>query len=674
MKNADLSLLSGNNILYLEEMHEQFKKDPASVDARWHNFFSVVDNGLSGNSNDGPDLASLFAESLAYESSSETRASSNDEGQKTYTGTFDRRSGIDIESFGRMGLDHMLNVYRRTGHLAAKLDPLGLHFNDRSTIDKLLKKFKKDDLELEIDTPFPNLGKTKLKNIVAWLEDTYCNHIGNEHYYLVDELERLWLQNEIELNQDDYIPNTGEKLRIFEKLFQADYFEKFLAKKYVGKKRFSLEGAESLIPLMDRIIEHAGLFKMDRITIGMAHRGRLNVLVNVMEKPASLIFAEFDENYDPDTLDYADVKYHLGFSNNIMTHSGKELHLSLGFNPSHLEVVNPVVMGKVMAEQHYAGDEKGLRSMPILIHGDAAFAGQGVVAESLNLHSLDGYDVGGTMHILVNNQIGFTTLPNESRSTLYATDLAKGFQIPIFHVNADDPIACFKVVKLAMNYRQAFNKDVIIDLICYRRWGHNENDEPAFTQPLMYANIKKHPATVLIYEKTLLEDPEITAEDIDFIKKGKKAGLEASFERAKKKNVKMTVDTMGGMWSDYTTDAESEPSTKLLKKQLQVVSKAITTYPDSFTPNKKIVRFLDQRAKMYNGEIPIDWGFAEALAFGSILETGANIRLTGQDAQRGTFSHRHAVITDNVNGKTYVPLQNISEKTGLFRCHKLTTF
>ena len=457
--------------------------------------------------------------------------------------------------------------------------------------------------------------------------------------------------------------------RLYEKLVQAESFEKFLAQKYVGKKRFSIEGCESFIPLLDTAIEQAAGLGVKCIVMGMAHRGRLNVLVNIMQKPTGLIFAEFDENYDPKTLDYADVKYHLGYSFDRPTLSGQPIHLSLAFNPSHLEAVNPVVLGSIRARQTKYQDPQGKAFMPVLVHGDAAFMGQGVIAETLNLCNLSGYRVGGTLHILINNQIGFTTLPPESRSTEFATDLAKGFQIPIFHVNADDPEAIYKATKLSLEYRQRFSKDVIIDLIGYRRLGHNETDEPAFTQPLMYAKIKKHPTAVQVYRKKLLEYPDLAEEDLQFIEEGCRTGLEDTFNAARNKKTRMKVDTMKGAWADFSTQAsdaalQAKSQEKLLDKQLECIAKILTQMPSDFHLHPKLQRLLENRKKMYKGEMAVDWGFAEALAFGSILENKHDIRISGQDVKRGTFSHRHCVFVDIENAKEYLPLNHISKQQG----------
>ncbi|EOQ96610.1 oxoglutarate dehydrogenase (succinyl-transferring), E1 component [Leptospira wolbachii serovar Codice str. CDC] len=640
MTTDQMMSLYGDNVVLLEEYYKLFKEDPSSLTKDWVSFFqelertSIPSNGSGGNGFNG-------------------------NGYVNYASTEHRKDS----SLSDFGIINLLNAYRRQGHLAANLDPLGINKPNREFIDLKIKALKQSDLETEVDSGIANLGKAKLKDVIDWFEKTYCGSIGCEHYYPVNDEEREWLQNRMEPLANNEPISKKVALRLFEKLYQADSFENFLAKKFVGKKRFSLEGGETMIPMLDTLVEEAGGHKMDALVIGMAHRGRLNVLVNIIRKPAGLIFTEFEEKLNPGQLGYADVKYHLGYSNHVMTHYGKEVKLSLAFNPSHLEAVDPVIFGSVRARQEMAKDTDRSKFMPVAIHGDAAFAGQGVVAETLNMMNLDGYTVGGTFHIVINNQIGFTTLPSESRSTLYATDLAKGFQVPIFHVNGDDPEATYRVTKLALEYRQKFKKDVIIDLICYRRLGHNETDEPTFTQPQMYDIIKKHPKTISIYEEKLLKRGDITPEEIQFIKDGIQQGLETSFQQAKEKDTRITVDTLGGVWSRYTKEPlDSDVHTELLQQQLGGIVKAVTTLPAGYTANPKHIKVLEDRKKMGAGELPIDWGFAESLSFGSILENGFPIRLGGQDAQRGTFSHRHATLSDIVNGKKLTLLNHISDK------------
>jgi 2-oxoglutarate dehydrogenase E1 component len=634
MNIEKIMTLYGDNTAVLEELYDNYKANPSSVSNDWQIFFRELESG--------------------------SLPSSAINGKKDST---QERNATNLQE---MGILNLLNAYRRQGHLAANLDPLGLLHPDRRFIDQKVNNLSSVDLESDVETGIKDVGKLKIKDLIKRFEQTYCGTIGAEHYYLVSEEEREWFQQKMESTANSYTIPKETKLRLFKKLYKADYFENFLAKKFVGKKRFSLEGGETLIPMMDTIVEEAGLYNMEGIVIGMAHRGRLNVLVNTIQKPASLIFAEFEEKAD-ENLSYADVKYHLGYSNTIKTESGKDVKISLMFNPSHLEAVNPVVTGNTRARQSSFNDPKRDKFMPILIHGDAAFAGQGVVAETLNLMNLEGYTTGGTFHIIINNQIGFTTLPSESRSTLYASDLAKGFQVPIFHVNGDDPESAYRTIRLLLEYRQKFHKDVIVDLICYRRLGHNENDEPAFTQPNMYNIIKNHPPTIQVYEKQLLESSDISKPEIDKIKEEVRDWLENSFNEAKNKDIKIQVDTMQGVWSGLSLNStKEEPATNISKEMVEKVSRAMTTYPKDFQPNPKLIKLMQNRYAMSKGDVKMDWGYAELLAFGSLLEEGYKVRLSGQDAQRGTFTHRHAVILDINNNQKYTPLSKISDKQAEF--------
>lgn len=632
-------ILSGENANLLDELYENYLNDPGSIPADWKLYFDKIE--MTGN---------VPEEDL---SSRQISVKLNLNG-----------GGVDHK---QIGVQYLVESYRRFGHLAANLDPIGLQKPDRSLLELEQYGLNDQDLNQIFESGIETIGSASLADIINWLEGAYCKSIGVEYASLRIREEREWFQYQLESEKYQEELPVATLLRLYEKLNQAETFEKFLAQKYVGKKRFSSEGGESMIPLLDAAVEICGEQNVYGMLVGMAHRGRLNVLVNILEKPAGMIFAEFDENYNPDTDDYADVKYHLGYSSDRTTMSTNEVHLSLAFNPSHLEAVDPVVMGSVRARQNMIQDELRKRYLTVQIHGDAAFMGQGIVAETLNLGKLEGYQVGGSLHLVVNNQIGFTTLPHESRSTLYATDLAKGFQIPVIHVNADDLPAVYRAIRLALDYRHKFSKDIIIDLVCYRRLGHNETDEPAFTQPQMYSVIKKHPTTVKIYRQQLLEHPEITTEDIDFIEQGIRNGLEASFNKAKADNVQMKVDMLQGRWSQFSDKPlDSEPQTKLLRDQMNRINKALYLVPEGFTPNPKLKRFIDNRKKMFEGELPIDWGFAEALAFGSILENGFDIRLSGQDSQRGTFSHRHAVFHDIKRDAVWTPLNGISKDQGTF--------
>ena len=628
-----MSALSAEQALFLEEIYEKYQHRPESVTPEWIEFFKKLDQ-------------SSAIRPPKPTSPSHPQEAAND--------------GEDISLLKEMGVQNLLNAYRSRGHLAANLDPLGFLPRNRSMIEDRLSNLSSEDLETYFDTDGPGLGYAKLRDVIAWFEKTYCGSIGAEHYYLVNAKERIWLQYKMEMTANSAALSKEIQLRIFEKLYQADYFEKFLAKKFVGKKRFSLEGADALIPMLDALVEQAGEHQMNGLVIGMAHRGRLNVLENTLEKPAKFIFAEFQEKADVNTYDNADVKYHLGYSCERETASGKKIHMTLMFNPSHLEAVNPVCLGSVRARQTLNQDSLREKYMGVLIHGDAAFMGQGVVPETFNLMNIPGYSTGGSIHIVINNQIGFTTLPNESRSTLYATDLAQGFQVPIFHVNGDDPEACYRVLTLALEYRHRYKKDAVIDLVCYRRHGHNETDEPAFTQPTMYEKIKNHPTPVAIYEARLLKEGH-DALELNAIKKKVNDILEANFLETNEKNITINIDSMQGIWSGFSKHLSEEPVTSLSLKTVQQLGAAITHVPESFAPHKKLSSLLETRQKMINGEIPFDWGMGEALAYASLLEQKIPIRLSGQDAERGTFAHRNAVLVDFNTTAKYISLNHIFE-------------
>ncbi len=636
-------ILTGENANFLEGLYKKFCENDQLVTPEWKHYFTHLENGngyLKQDTN-GSGMAShssLFVNSQQH------------------------------SKYKEIGVQSLIESYRRFGNLAAHLDPLNLRENNRELLELSLYGLEERDRERTFPTPFSDLSKAKLKDIIKKLEVCYCSSIGIEYAYVRNTQERDWLERHVESEEYSANLKLSTRLRLYQKLVQAETFEKFLAQKYIAKKRFSLEGCESFVPLLDTAIEEGAILGVECMVIGMAHRGRLNVLVNILQKPAGLIFAEFDENYDPKAMDYADVKYHLGYSHDCSTLSGKDVHLSLAFNPSHLEAVNPVVLGSIRARQAMYHDTARKVFMPILVHGDAAFMGQGVVPESLNLCNLSGYRVGGTLHILINNQIGFTTLPPESRSTEYATDIAKGFQIPILHVNADDPEAVYRATKLSLEYRQYFRKDVIIDLVGYRRLGHNETDEPAFTQPLMYDKIKKHPSAVQVYREKLLQYPDVEKKNIESIEEGCRKRLEETFTESREQKIRMKVDTMKGTWSSLSSNLEddhAEPQkADVFSKQIQSTMQAITQVPKTFKIHPKIKRLLETRKKMFEGKLFVDWGMAEALAFGSILENKHHIRISGQDSKRGTFSHRHCALVDIKNGNEYIPLNHISSKQG----------
>ncbi|MCA9549208.1 MAG: 2-oxoglutarate dehydrogenase E1 component [Myxococcales bacterium] len=568
-------------------------------------------------------------------------------------------------------VDQLIRAYRVRGHLLADLDPLGLPKEVYPELNPAYYGFQQQDLDMLFSsTTIPGRPVMRLRDIIAHLRKTYCRSIGVQFMHIDDIKIKMWLQDRMEAAQNRRKLSQEEQIRILTKLTDAEIFEQFIHKKFIGAKRFSLEGAESLIPLLDFAVETAGEHGVEEIVIGMAHRGRLNVLANIMGKSPRQIFREF-QDADPDKfIGSGDVKYHLGYSSDRITTSGNRVHLSLTFNPSHLEFVNPVVLGRVRAKQDRFGDAERARAMPILIHGDAAFAGQGVVQEPLNLSELHGYRTGGALHIIVNNQVGFTTNPNEGRSTQYASDVAKMLQIPIFHVNGEHPEAVAQAITLAMEFREEFKKDVVIDMYCYRRHGHNEGDEPAFTQPLLYRTIRKRKSVREGYLDNLYALGEIKPDEAERISIERRDRLEEELTAAKAEDYDADSVSAGQrFWRNYRGGAAAnlpEVDTRVDAGQLAQILTKLTEYPDSFTPHPKIEKLLEQRRSMASGEVPLDWGAGEALAFATLLVEGSRVRISGQDAQRGTFSHRHAVLHDYENGRRHVPFRHLSPDQGMF--------
>jgi len=564
----------------------------------------------------------------------------------------------------------LINMYRMRGHIMANLDPLGSEPGRSPELDLEYYGLTLWDLDREFFCDGLGGKKTaKLRDIIQLLRNTYCGKIGAEFKHLLDLEERKWLRETMEATTNTPDLNKEDRKDILHKLNQAMAFEQFLHKKYIGHKRFSLEGAETLIPMMHFLIERAGKSEAEKFFLGMAHRGRLNILVNIMNKPYRKVFADFEGNIDPETIQGSgDVKYHLGSKGFYKTRSGREIELELLPNPSHLEAVNPVVEGAARASQdHYEGEGSKKKIVPVLMHGDAAFAGQGVVAETLNLSQLRGYETGGTIHVIINNQIGFTTLPIDARSTEYASDLAKMILAPIFHVNGDDPEAAVHAMNLAIDYRQKFGKDVVIDLICYRKHGHNEGDEPAFTQPGMYKEIDNHPTVRDIYLKELLRKGEFTEEETQTIFDEFEELLQQAFEDAKSSPALEITDKMLNRTEEKQKERAEFPDTTYPVEELNDIAIKLNTVPKDFDANPKLLRQLAKRAEIVeNNENKIDWGFAEALAFGSLLKSGTTVRLTGQDVERGTFSHRHAVLHGTETNQRFVPLNNLQENQGAF--------
>jgi 2-oxoglutarate dehydrogenase E1 component len=502
--------------------------------------------------------------------------------------------------------------------------------------------------------------RATLREIVAHLRETYSSSIGVEFTHIEEPEPRLWLQERMESTRNHASLDRTELLRILTKLTEAEIFEQFIHKNF-NARRFSLEGAESMIPMIDLLAEAAAQHGIEELVIGMAHRGRLNVLVNVLGKNVREIFAAFDDKRPERFLGAGDVKYHLGYSSDVVTQSGRTLHLSMAFNPSHLEFVDPVVEGRVRAK---IDRRKRKSTMPLLIHGDASFMGQGVVPETLNLAQLEGYTTGGTIHLVVNNQIGFTTLPEDSRSTRYCTDVARMLRVPVFHVNGEDPEAVIQVTRLAIEFRQRFKQDVVIDMYCYRKYGHNEGDEPRYTQPVMYALIDKKPTVRNVYVARLVEAGHITRDEADAIAQERRATLEKALEEARQGDFHHLPEAMGGVWAPYRGGPDAgvpEVSTTFPKERLLGALERLAQMPPGFHPNPKALKIVEQRHLRAVAGNPLDWGTAEHLAFASILLEGHGIRMSGQDARRGTFSHRHSVLFDTETGAPYTPLAHLGD-------------
>ena len=564
----------------------------------------------------------------------------------------------------------LINMYRMRGHVLANIDPLGDDSGHSPELD--LEYYGLTLWDLDREFYCGGLGgneSSSLRNIITQLRDTYCGTIGAEYMHLLDLNEREWLREHMESTTNKPNLTKENKEEILHKLNQAMAFEQFLHKKYIGHKRFSLEGADTLIPMMQFLIDRAGDYDIKKMFLGMAHRGRLNILVNIMNKPYDKVFADFEGNIDPDTIQGSgDVKYHLGTKGECKTCDNKTIQLELMPNPSHLESVNPVVEGAARATQDHLDSENPEKEIvPVLMHGDAAFSGQGVVAETLNMSQLRGYETGGTIHIIINNQIGFTTLPKDGRSTEYASDLAKMILAPIFHVKGDDPEAAVHVTKMALDYRQKFGKDVVIDLTCYRKHGHNEGDEPAFTQPGLYKEIDNHPTVRDIYMKELRRKEEFTDEEMQSIIDEFDELLQKAFEDAKSAPSFEVTEKMLDRGEKKQEERASFPDTKYPVEELKEIAVKINTVPKDFDANPKLLRQLAKRAEYAEeNKKKLDWGFAEALALGSILQSGITVRLTGQDAERGTFSHRHAVLHGTNSDQSFIPLNNLSEDQATF--------
>jgi 2-oxoglutarate dehydrogenase E1 component len=611
------------NLDAIEEAYQRWQHDPASVEKDWQIFFEGFDLGA--------------ARSVA---------------------------APDGNLRAQIGIIQLIDGYRNLGHFLAHLDPL----SERRTSYPLLElqQFGLEgcDLERVFDTStFLGPPQATLRELLALLRETYARTIGVEYMHIQDTRIRRWLQERMEPRRNEPNFDRERKLSILRALHYAEMFEHFLHTRYLGQKRFSLEGAETLIPLLDAIVENGAEAGVREMVMGMAHRGRLNVLANILRKPYQEVFAEFEDNYLPDSRDGdGDVKYHVGFSSDRVTRRGHPLHISLSPNPSHLEAVDPVVEGRTRAKQQMFGDHERRLGMPLLIHGDAAFAGQGLVAETLNLSNLRGYKTGGTVHVIVNNQIGFTTAPSDARSTTYCTDVAKMIQVPIFHVNGEDPEAAVYVAELAVEFRQTFDQDVVIDLFCYRRHGHNEGDEPSFTQPLMYNKIRERPTLTEVYTEQLILRGDATVAETEEIKAEFQAKLQSALEEVRSGAAPpRRMEGFGRQWSGLSPHYSHQPlETGVAHAKLEKVAEGLCRVPEHFAVHPKIARQLEIHITELRENRPIDWAFAEALAFGTLLLEGFPVRLSGQDSRRGTFSQRHAVLYDARTGEPYLPLNHLS--------------
>ena len=628
------------NAEYIEQVFQQYKKDPNSVEEVWKAYFSGFEMGAART-----DLPTVFCAG---------------------------KDG-DVDPEFRAGIFDLVHTYRELGHYSAVLDPLGLNKRgEHPMLDLSNFNLKTTDLSRNVGRGgFGGPTDGSLRDLIEKLRFTYCNTIGIEFTGIADKVQRDWLQDRVEQTHNHPPLTDQEKKTLLFQLVAAEEFEQYLGRAFVGAKRFSIEGGESLIPILNNIVEHGGAnFGSDAVIMAMAHRGRLNVLAHVLNKPYEIILSEFAGTAakPAGVQGDGDVKYHLGYANTRPLPEKKQVKVSLLPNPSHLELINPIQQGIVRCKQEWLDDKTRTRTIPLCMHGDAAFCGQGIVTETLSLSELPGYETGGTIHIIVNNQIGFTTSPRQGRFTPYPTDMAKAIQAPIFHVNGDDPEACQHVARIAVEFRQRFKCDVIIDIWCYRRHGHNEADEPSFTQPLMYKAIGNHASVRTIYQKKLIEAGNITQAEADQMKQLVISRLTSARELAREVRPRTKVPRFGGVWSGFGVAGDDwSADTAVPRARLEKVVAAYDKRPEGFTYHPKLEKgVIATRKEMVKSGKLIDWGCAEMLAFGSLLQDGHSIRFTGQDVERGTFSHRHAVYHDYENGSTYTPLQHIDGATGEF--------
>ena len=653
------SPLFGGNSAYVEDYYEQYLRDPDSVEPSWREYFKSLNGSDDKDVAHGPIRDSFVDHQPSAGQGASTKAGMSSRAAQKQAGVL-----------------QLISHYRSRGHRVADLDPLGLY--NPAPLPDLEPAFH-GLAEADMDKVF-NTGslyahddEMALRDIIDVCKRVYTGTIGTEYMYITDPEQKRWIQRRLEAGVEHHGLAEKEKLEILRQLTAAEGIERYLHTKYVGQKRFSLEGADSMIPALDEVVRSAARSHVDEIVIGMAHRGRLNVLVNILGKSPQELFAEFEGDYDLDDLEMSgDVKYHLGFSTDIEIED-ERVHLVLAFNPSHLEAVNPVVQGSVKARQERRHDDDGDTILPVLIHGDASFAGQGIVMETLQLSQAHGYSTGGTLHVIVNNQLGFT-MQNPitakqgevSRTSQYCTDIAKMLEAPVFHVNGDDPEAVVFVTRLAMDYRETFGKDVIIDMICYRRHGHNEADEPAVTQPMMYQKVKQMETTRKLYAGKLVSEGVIEDDEAEKLSQAYRDGLDEG------KNISRTTLGLVGNehtvdWARYSRDHWSNiVDTSVPVETLQRLSSRLHELPESFELHKRAQRIIDDRAKMAAGASRIDWGFAEHMAYASLLDDGFNVRLSGQDSGRGTFFHRHSVLYNQKDGEEFIPLRHVGRDNAVY--------
>ncbi len=654
MPMPEPSCLSGGNAAYLEDLYESWLADPASVSDAWQRYFASLGSGPGTERAHGPVREAFRVATSRRRAVSAAPA--------TAAGDFDP----DVHR-KQVSVLQLINAHRFLGHRQADLDPLNQH--ERPEVPEL-DPAHHGLTEADMDKVF-NTGslfgpaEAKLRDILHIVRSTYCHTIGAEYMHINDTAQKRWIQERLEGNLGRPSYSKGKRLEVLERVVAAATLEEYLHTRYVGQKRFSLEGGESMIPLVDQIIQRTGEHGTKEVVIGMAHRGRLNVLVNIVGKRPGELFDEFEGKNRADEGS-GDVKYHLGYSADLASPGGP-VHVTLAFNPSHLEIIDPVVEGSVRARQERRNDTTRNSVLPLLIHGDAAFAGQGVVMETFNLSQTRGYSTGGTVHIIVNNQIGFTTSdPLDSRSSLYCTDVAKMVQAPIFHVNGDDPEAVTFIAELALDYRMEFNKDVVIDIICYRKHGHSEADEPAATQPLMYKAVRQHPGVRKRHADRLIAEQVIDTDTPEQMRKDYIARLEANeiVSRPHVPNVNNPYlinfePYKGGKWNDGI-------DTTLSRERIERLTGVLTTVPEDFKLHRAVERLMEARRQMGAGETPMDWGYAENLCYAALLEDDTPVRISGQDSARGTFFHRHAVIHNTDNGETFLPLQHVKDDQANF--------